>query len=239
MYARSVGGEELSFGVSGMLWRDNLIMYDRQTDSWWSQADGRAIRGPKQGAGLEHVPSDMMRWTEWRAIHPGTLVLSTGETRRGRDAYASYHAGRNIGVTGRTRRSGGGLDAKARVLGFRLGPQAFVVPLDALSKTPVLQVDAGGESVVLVATPDRSTARVFLGGSAVFEDAGVTEGRVRMRDRATGSVWDGFEGRAVSGPRAGETLQAVTSHLSYWFSWYSFFPDTTVLGISRPAPEDQ
>lgn len=53
--------------------------------------------------------------------------------------------------------------------------------------------------------------------------------RYQMRDRETGSLWDGFEGRATSGALEGQRLQGVTAHLSYWFSWHSFFPDTTVL----------
>lgn len=229
MYARSVGGEELSFGVSGMLWRDNLVMYDRQTDSWWAQADGRAIRGPKTGTRLEQIPSDMMTWKQWRALHPGTQVLSTGQSRAGRDVYASYHRSRDVGVTGRTRR-GGALDAKRLVVGFRIDRGAFAVPRDVVTTKRVLQVSGAGRPVLLVTLPDGSSARVFLAGKDTFEPAGERDGRVLVRDKATGSIWDGFEGRALSGPRQNERLDVITAHVSYWFSWFSFFPDTTVLG---------
>lgn len=230
MYARTVGGDELSFGVSGMLWRDNLIMYDRQTDSWWAQGSGEAIRGPKRGTRLEQVASDMMTWKQWRALHPNTLVLAPpgGSGGRGRDAYASYHRSRSIGVTGRTR-SAGALDAKAQVLGFRLGRDAFAVDLEVLATNPVLQEDAGGTSVVVVASPDRSTARAFLAGSHVFRNARTEQGRILMTDEKTGSQWDAFAGQATAGPLAGQQLEPVVAHLSYWFSWHSFFPDSVVL----------
>jgi len=227
VYARTVGSDELTFGVSGMLWRENLVMYDRQTDSWWSQADGVAIQGPKRGAQLEQVASDMMSWKEWRALHPSTVVLAPPGGASGRDQYANYHASRSIGVTGRLR-AGGVLDAKTRILGFRLGLRAFAVALDRLSKTPVTQFDAAGQSVVLV-SGDRQGARVFLAGNRRFTDAGTNANRPRLRDQATGSIWDALDGRAVSGPQAGAQLERVAAHQSYWFSWYSFFPDTLIL----------
>ncbi len=233
MYARSVESEELSFGVSGMLWRDNLVMYDRQTDSWWAQADGRAIRGPKRGKQLEPVASEMMTWKQWRTLHPGTRVLTTGKVREGRDAYASYHRSRDIGVTGRTRR-GGVLDPKQLVVGFQSGRGAFAVPLDAVGRAGVLHLSADDQPLIVVTVADQSTAKVFVAGKDTFESAGERDGRVLLRDKATGSIWDGYDGRAVSGPRTNEQLRPVTAHVSYWFSWYSFFPQTTVLGTGEP-----
>ena len=234
MYARTVGSEDLSFGVSGMLWRDNLVMYDRQTDSWWAQATGMAIHGPKTGASLTQLPSDMMEWKRWRATYPDTVVLvdSGGGNRPAQDRYASYHRGGSIGVTGRTR-GGGALDAKARILGFRLDGGAFAMSLDAPGQGVVLSTQAAGQALVVVATPDRTAARVFLAGGHAFSEDGVEGDRTLMKDRATGSRWDGFDGRALSGPLAGLRLEPVTAHQSYWFSWYSFFPDTVVLVPAR------
>jgi hypothetical protein len=228
VYARTVGREELTFGVSGMLWRDNLVMYDRQTDSWWAQAEGRAIQGPKRGARLEQVPSDMMSWEQWRTLHPRTRVLFTGASGAVRDTYASYHRSRALGVTRRTK-SGGSLDPKRLVVGFRLDRDAFAVPLDAVTKADVLQVRAAVRSVVLVALADGSGVRAFLAGKDTFERTGKRDGRILLRDQATSSTWDGFEGRAISGPRENDRLVAVTAHVSYWFSWFSFFPESTVL----------
>ena len=76
VYVREVGGSELTFGVSGRLWRDNLVMYDRQTDSYWAQAVGEAIRGDMKGAVLEMYPSSTMTWKQWQDLHPNTPVLS-------------------------------------------------------------------------------------------------------------------------------------------------------------------
>jgi hypothetical protein len=230
VYARTIGDRTLTFGVSGMLWRDNLIMYDRQTDSWWAQATGGAIQGTLKGSTLTAVPSEMMTWKQWRDLHPGTLVLAPpgGSTRGSRDQYASYHSSNRIGVTGRTRFAGDA-DPKARIIGFRTPAGATAIFLDALKRTPVLTAGTDAGRVVIVALPDRSTARAFLAGAHEFEVSREAGGRVWLKDRKTGSEWDGYEGRATSGPPAGQRLTAVPAYVAYWFSWRSFFPDSAVV----------
>ena len=84
VYARTIGDRTLTFSVSGMLWRDNLIMYDRETGSWWAQATGAAIRGTLKGGTLTTVSSEMMTWKQWWELHPGTVVLAPpGGSARG------------------------------------------------------------------------------------------------------------------------------------------------------------
>jgi hypothetical protein len=231
VYARTVSGRELTFGVSGMLWRDNLIMYDRQTDSWWAQATGTAIHGPLKGQILNLLPSDMMTWKQWRGLHPRTTVLSkrtTSGIAGTTDRCEGYHARGGIGVTGRTK-SAGALDPKVRVLGFRLDGRPFAAVLDDLKSNPVLRVDAAPGGVVVVAKPDRSGAKAFRTGGRQFEAAGTEDDRTMMRDRETGSRWDGYEGLAVSGPLKGQRLSATPAFVSYWFSWRSFFPDSEIV----------
>ena len=178
----------------------------------------------------------MMTWKQWRALHPGTRVLTTGRIREGRDAYASYHRSRDIGVTGRTRR-GRVLDPKRLVIGFQFGRGTFAVPIDTVGDAGVLHLTADGQPLVVVTVGDRSTARVFLAGKDTFESAGERGGRVLLRDKATGSIWDGYAGRAESGPRTNEQLTLIPAHVSYWFSWYSFFPQTPCSAPPSPADE--
>ena len=241
MYARTAGGRTLSFGVSGMLWRENLVMYDRETDSWWAQATGQAIRGPLEGSALRMLPSDMMTWKEWRARHPDTLVLSkkqSGRTQGTSDVYTRYHRSRDLGVTGRTRLEGRGVGAKTRVLGFRFDGKAFAVVLDDLAAEPVLITSVPGEPFVIVATADGSGARAFRAGPRAFSVREGSDPPVLI-DEATGSEWDAFEGAAIAGELAGTRLEAVPATLSYWFAWRAFFPDATALTRTRaPAGRD-
>ena len=72
-----VNGNTYTFGVSGLLYQSDLLMYDHQTESLWSQIDMEAVTGPMMGTKLTHVFLDHTTWDEWRARHPTTLVLST------------------------------------------------------------------------------------------------------------------------------------------------------------------
>jgi hypothetical protein len=82
VYSREINGEIYTFGVSGKLIRNVLVMFDRETDTLWSQLLGEAVRGELIGTKLEFVPSWMMTWEEWKALHPDTVALDKGFPRR-------------------------------------------------------------------------------------------------------------------------------------------------------------
>ncbi len=88
-----VGERELEFGVSGKLRFSDMVMYDRNTESWWQQFVGEAIVGELQGARLTVLPSWLENWASYAARHPGGLVMAqpTGHRREyGRNPYANY-----------------------------------------------------------------------------------------------------------------------------------------------------
>jgi hypothetical protein len=89
----------LEFGVSGLLYRSDLLMYDRDTDSLWSQIGAEAVAGERLGQKLTLLRSRMLRWGRWRALHPGTSVIgtNTGYTRRyGSTPYRGYARSREL-----------------------------------------------------------------------------------------------------------------------------------------------
>jgi len=93
-YERTLDGEEVEWGTSGKLFNSNLVMYDRKTDTYWSQIDGLAIFGELTGEQLTPLSIDTVSWEEWKEIHPDSRVLSrnTGYARAyGRDPYGSYY----------------------------------------------------------------------------------------------------------------------------------------------------
>lgn len=83
VFDRRVEGEVRRFGVSGLLYRSDVLMYDRESESLWSQIEAEAVVGPSLGTRLELVRSEMARYGDWRARHPETTVLSreTGHRR--------------------------------------------------------------------------------------------------------------------------------------------------------------
>ena len=88
-----VQGERVEFGTSGKLWNSNLVMYDRKTDTYWSQSGGKTIVGELTGMQLMPVSLETVTWRDWKVAHPDSEVLSqdTGFQRSyGSDPYANY-----------------------------------------------------------------------------------------------------------------------------------------------------
>jgi hypothetical protein len=93
-YERKIDGKEVEFGTSGKLYNSNLVMYDRKTDTYWTQIDGLAVVGELTGIKLKPVSIDTVVWRDWKIAHPDSEVLSqdTGFSRSyGRDPYGNYY----------------------------------------------------------------------------------------------------------------------------------------------------
>jgi len=93
-YERTINGQAVEFGTSGKLYNSNLIMYDRLTDSYWTQIDGIAVTGELTGTELQELSIDTVVWRDWKKVHSDSLVLSkdTGFNRNyGSDPYGSYY----------------------------------------------------------------------------------------------------------------------------------------------------
>ena len=94
VFERIIDGQEIEFGTSGKLYNSNLLMYDRLTESYWSQALGMAVKGELSGYQLDLVPFDVITWGDWKKLHPDTMVLTTdtGHIRSyATDPYGNYY----------------------------------------------------------------------------------------------------------------------------------------------------
>jgi hypothetical protein len=99
VFDRKMDGRTHTFGVSGLLYRSDLLIYDRTTESLWSQISSRAVAGPKTGTRLRVIRSEMTRWGDWRSRHPNTTVMSsnTGHSRPyERSPYAGYQESETV-----------------------------------------------------------------------------------------------------------------------------------------------
>ena len=128
-----VGGRSLQFGVSGLLYRSNLLLYDRTTESLWTQMGGRAISGTLGGQRLTPLPVQHTTWGDWRARHPRTAVLRaptlTAVRLRGESPYADYARSPDLWQpVGRPDRR---LPLKEPVIGVAVNGQAKAWPLRA------------------------------------------------------------------------------------------------------------
>lgn len=139
MFARKIEDRLLTFGVSGLLYQSNVLMYDHQTESLWSQVLQEAVAGPMTGTALKTMKSTLTSWKKWRRRFPETLVLSkeTGFDRNySRDPYEKYYQSKR-GLFGFLR-PGPADDDKRMVAGVKLNGETKAYPLDLLrEKTTV------------------------------------------------------------------------------------------------------
>jgi hypothetical protein len=157
VYGRRVGGRTLSFGVSGMLYRNSLVLYDRETGSLWSHLLGVALQGPLAGTELESIPSVVTTWGAWRQAHPGTLAFSAG--RAPYDAYEGYYRSSQTGVL-RVRRRDSRLGQKELVLAV-LSPSAKAYAFRDLEQRGTIADVLAGRNVEVVFDPEAGSAAAF------------------------------------------------------------------------------
>ncbi len=130
-----VKGRPLTFGVSGLLYQSDMVMYDHQSNSLWSQISMEAIAGPMTGTTLTHMFLDHTTWGEWRRVHPATLVLSTktGFSRDyQRDPYVGYAQRADLMFP--TAKTDSRFHPKEWVLGLTVGGIAKAYPFSELKK---------------------------------------------------------------------------------------------------------
>ena len=231
MYAREVQGEVHTFGVSGKLIMNALVMYDHQTRTLWSQFLGKGVKGELAGVELDFLPVTQTQWSLWRETHPDTLALNKGGRYRF-DTYDSYYRGGSAGVLGETR-SDDRLDRKTLVVGVALGGSAKAYPFDLLLETPVVNDSLGGGNVLVYMETETETALVYDrevdGRVLTFSMAEEGQGAFAVLvDAETGSRWLALTGKAIDGPLKGTVLNRAPSHLSFWFAWKDWNPDTEV-----------
>lgn len=237
-------GQVLDFGTTGRLRFSNLIMYDRQTETWWQQATGEGIAGKYAGSQLTFLPASIVGWSEIKEKFPEAQVLSrdTGYRRDyGRNPYAGYDNINNSPFLFRGPSTPGELPAMARVLTVELNDEAVAYPYEVLQDQAVINDTVGGQEIVVFWQPGTASA---LDSSSIAEGDDVGAGASFSRDLdgqiltfsfedekiiddQTSSEWDVF-GKAVSGELAGTQLEPVVSVNHFWFSWAAFRPETRI-----------
>ncbi len=254
-FDRQVGDRLLSFGTSGRLYLSALVMYDRQTESLWSQVERTAIAGVLTGEQLELIPVTMLRWADWQASNPDGWVLSreTGYVRDyGRNPYVGYDELTNDPFL-LDQEADGRFPAKEPVVTFPDATEPVAVLTAELAESGVAHIEVDGELVVLFSSPGLASALdtpqvadgapVTATGAFVPEwegqaltfrplsgDAPTQDGAAVAEDDQTGSRWN-LLGRAVEGPLAGARLTAVPHLNTFWFAQAAFRPDTIVLRL--------
>lgn len=236
MYDRQVDGRVLEFGVSGKLISNILVMYDRETESYWPQIIGEAIKGPLTGTELVIVPHLQMNWKAWVKQFPDSQILSKelgfGPAAYSIDRYNSYYRSSNLGVVPNRLRSEL-LPQKELVTGVTVEGRPKAYSDSGMAEHKVFNDVLADKPLVVTYSAEAESGQVFSsmvdGMALTFEFLEIRNGIVYMTDQETGSIWNGATGVGVEGAHAGKKLEPIPFSRSFWFGWFNFFPDTDVL----------
>ena len=237
MYSRELDGEIYTFGVSGKLFRDALLMYDHQTQTLWSHITGEAVQGELKGKRLKMLAgTPRITWKDWKRNHPLTEVLSvSNDFRRPErriqdvrtDNYARYHASSDAGISG-TQYTDGRLMNKELVVGVRIHKSYRAYPFKAFKRQSIINDEVGDVSVLAFHDLESNATAVFLrtvaGQALRFKPA---QGYF-VKDATTGTTWNLITGKATEGKLKGHTLERLPAMNIYWFAWARYHPATTV-----------
>lgn len=254
-FERTVEGQVLDFGTSGRLYRSNLVMYDRQTKSLWTQFLGQAVVGEDfVGTELTRLTTSLLAWADAAAASPDALVLARDSVpgrEYGRNPYPGYE-GSGDGFLFQGPRDDR-LSPNDRVVGVGDGDTAVAIPLARLREERVVPLDVDGERLTVWWAPGQSSALdssvidegVDVGSTAVFRTRladgteltfAAGEGSAFV-DQQTGTTWN-LLGQATAGPLAGSRLDGVPHDDTFWFVWFAFQPETSVADQPLDPAED-
>ncbi|QLH04957.1 hypothetical protein C5F49_06220 [Nitrosopumilus oxyclinae] len=226
VFERIINGQEVEFGTSGKLYNSNLLMYDRFTESYWSQALGIAVKGELTGYKLNLIPFDVITWGDWKKLHPDTLVLTTdtGYIRSySTDPYGNYYTEPRImfPVEHRDDR----LNPKEIIIGFNQDNiykaykqndiESKILINDFIGDAPIMLVSLFSEN-------SRAFERTVNGNTLdfVYDDG-------KIIDMQTNSEWN-YDGLSISGENIGMQLKRMPIEPGFWFEWVAFHPQTLV-----------
>ena len=245
MFRRTVDGEILDFGTTGALRDSNLLMYDRQTESWWQEFGGEGVIGHYAGRRLEQLYLSIVSWDEFKTAFPDGKVLSRPASGRpyGQNPYAGYDRPGSTPFlfSGNTDPR---LPAVERVVAIERGNAAWAVSFSTLADERVVKASVAGEDIVVFWMPGTASSLDSgsiasgrdVGAAGIFSPMGPDGSTLsfaagadgRITDEQTGSRWNIF-GQAVSGPLAGSQLDPLPGRSGQlWFSWAVYRPDTVV-----------
>jgi uncharacterized membrane protein YraQ (UPF0718 family) len=230
-FEREIGEEVLDFAVTGYLVLNNLIMFDRSTESWWVQLTGDSIKGDRSGSKLKKIPAIQTTWGLWKEMYPDTLILDENLGFQF-DPYENYYS------SGWTAGGRNNIDdrmyKKDYVLGVIVGDATKAYPFTVMGDNPIVNDSLGSEKIVVTFDKTTKTSggafnRKIEGDMLTFVyNQNGNSSIIAMSDVETGSKWNIFTGESTSGPMKGKRLQAMEYNVSFWFAWADWHPSSAI-----------
>ena len=229
--SRLPDGTHHTFGTSGLLYRSNKLMFDRETLTLWSNLTGEAVLGKlaDRPFRLEMLPMTLTTWGEWKSLHPDTTVVELDAEYGAKWGYRylpgsadQRRAGVSFPVWAKSRL----LPERAEVYGLRSGDRAKAWPIERVLREQVVNDRLGDLELVLVGNPESGAVRAYRRDGRVFRTSAASGDLRDESDR----VWRITEEALVSDGAA--PLPRVPGHVALWFAWFGFFPQTELYGAA-------
>ena len=224
--------DDNGFGVSGLLYNSNLVMYDKRTDSYWPQMSLVCAAGSRRGENLS--TSNMMEttWGTWRQLYPQTLAVSsdTGYDRNYYEyPYGNYKT--NNAIFFPIENSINTLPAKSRVLAIIEEETSKAFVISDFVTFSIHHTNVGGTPIVIFGSSVHNFAMAYETDKEFQLKSGeISSGDLVFEDIETGSEWNIF-GESTSGVHTGQNLEKANSMIAFWFSVAAFYPETEVMVI--------
>lgn len=224
---RNMNGTTTTFGVSGLLYNSNLIPYDRNTDSNWSQMLQQSVNGDLMGESPEFVLLVETTWGTWKDMYPESKVTSTntGHSRNyARYPYGSYRETESLLFP--IQNLDPSLPAKTRVLGVDINEDQKAYQFSSFGERGFIFDEVGGTEIVIIGD-EEDNFMVAFENNLSDEQLPLTameSGSASIFADQLGNEYD-FFGNVLAGPNQGDQLTAVNSYIGYWFAWASFYPN--------------
>lgn len=241
MYSAKINGQATTFGTSGFLYRSNKVMYDRLTNSLWNQLTSQPVIGPLWNSGikLDFFPVMLTTWDEWLTLHPDTTVLAQDTGVYAPSFYAPeddpgaiyFDYFNDPATMFPVPDRNDGLTTKDIVLGVQLNGAAKAYASGALRVHRIVNDVVGGEGVVVIGSATSAGARAYYRDGRTFTLMPGDDIAQNLRLPSTlidagGVEWQVTEDHLVNTADESEMLARIPTHMSFWFGWYQFHPDT-------------
>jgi hypothetical protein len=248
VYEREIDGQVLRMGITGNLYKNNFLMYDNLTESWWHQFTGEALVGDFAGTVLRVFPSQVVAFNSFAQHYPRGDVLAGDEFLPNQSYTMNPYI--NYDESSSPMLSRGDYDprlpAMERVLGVNVEGAVIAYPFSDLRNIGVVNDQLDNASVVVFWQPGAASALdgLTIGNSRDVGQAAIfgrmLDGRElhfqivqgRIIDNETQSEWNIF-GQAVEGTLEGYQLEQYISFAQFWFAWASAYPDTAIYQDER------
>ena len=231
---RVINERETTFGVSGLLYNTNLIPYDRETDSYWSQIRLESVHGDHIGKDALTYQLIETTWNTWTEMYPETKVVSlhTGFSRNyGVYPYGNYKSSNSLIFP--VKPTDNRLDLKERVHGIIFFFFLFVFSFGSFpdGKTGIIHDRFKDTPLVVIGNKQKNYIASFINNeSRTFSPSNDVDGAI-FKD-ASDNYYDMF-GEVIQGPSVDEKLEATTSFMGFWFSFGAFYPSPKIYGHEK------